>query len=549
MLASKVIEGLIRLFGNVKFADSTHPLDGGVIAAFGGLTTQLQRRKKRKAGGTASVTRRSSGAGSVNTQMMLDRHSTSQTAAFSPAHSRAPSAGYFPPQRPPTNNWQPFQVPGAGYAPVHVFGNDDNPQEVLRDPHAAKGFSVVRGGRANYEDPYDALAGNNRTSTYGGQPIYNNQQRPGLSHSQRASFAEPINVAGPLRSPTSPGPRHTRTRSQTAIVESVPSSHSSSPKSLYPPLPASAGNSPTWTPSGSAQPTPTGATFGVIPPPPGSARSHQPLPLQRLPREEQQLARVDSRSSVYSSEQDAARKKSRPTSWFGLGSKKKSAESSDGEEELDDFAPRSKGKGRADTEPFKKGHGASSSSGGWKAALGLGSEKKGRVSVDERNADENARRKSMLASEFDGGPGGLRPEPAVRTFKVNRNNSRSTTRTNISASMPTSPIEGNPPELPTPSEGSHQTAPPGRSFVVQRAQRPGVNSANASRANSPNAQTVPLEDAVPAVTMQDAPHGFAVARTGRQGALGLSTIPSISFDQAPGRIQSPGTAPSERPSR
>lgn len=264
---------------------------------------------------------------------------------------------------------------------------------------------------------------------------------------------------------------------------------------------------------------------------------------QRKPREEPQLSRVDSRSSVYSSEMDATRKKSRPTSWFGIGGKKKAVDSSDGEEELDDFAPQGKGKGRADTEAFKKGHAASSSSGGWKAALGLSGEKKGRPSMDERNADENAKRKSLVPSvnETDGSPAGLRADTGGRSFKVNRANSRSTTRTNVSASMPTSPIDANPPELPTPSDSSHQTQP-ARSFVVQRAQRPGVASANASRANSPSTQTVPLGEPEAVVPLQDPPRSFAVNRASRQGGgLGLSTVAWGAAGHSAGGLP-PGTA-------
>lgn len=137
MLLSKILEGLIRLFGNVKFHESTHPLDGGLLAALGGL------RPPRRTKSTARRPQpsRSSTAGSINTQMLLDRYS-------------------------------------QGEPPID-------------DPSVTRGFSVVRGGKAAYQDPYAAL------------PV-----------------SEPL---------TADRPRHARTRSQTAIIETFPPSAHTSP--------------------------------------------------------------------------------------------------------------------------------------------------------------------------------------------------------------------------------------------------------------------------------------------------------------------------------
>lgn len=155
MLLSKISEGLIRLFGNVKFHESTHPLDGGLLAALGGLNPRRRQRAKPSPRPQPS---RSSTAGSINTQMLLDRYS-------------------------------------QGDPPI-----DDPSSSVTR------GFSVVRGGKAAYQDPYAALP-----------------------------LAEPLSAGS-----ESSRPRHARTRSQTAIIETFPASTHNSPGATFAMLPTDA---------------------------------------------------------------------------------------------------------------------------------------------------------------------------------------------------------------------------------------------------------------------------------------------------------------------
>ena len=454
MLVSKVMEGLIRLFGNVNFADSTHALDGGLFAAFGGLS-QASRRKRRRAG-KASTVQRDSMAGSVNTQMMLDRFSTHTTAGpISP--DGLGNAGYFPGQTPA--GWPVLSSPNTGYAPV-----DSAHEEVLQDDAAPRGFSVIRGGKATYKDPYRSAAGEAGSSI---STDFAYQLRPMLSPTQST------------RQGSNPSGRHTRTKSQTAIIESFPSSHSESPKSMYPPLAGSGENTPTWSPNA----TPTAESFF----PRDFAR---PVGLQRMP--------PDGKSNPVESPTSESGKRSRPTSWFGLSSRKNTQADSDDEEELDD------GYGSpVDPEPSRHGS--------WFSSLGLTSDKRTRSSVDEHRMDENALRKSNEVI--------LNDAPAPRSFKVNRNKSSSTSRSVPLQSVPPSPTADAMPDLP--QEALRPASQPPRSFVVRRANQSGRNSANSSQAASPVA--VPM--ALPVVhdaKLEQATKSFVVNRQNRPG-------PAVSF--------------------
>jgi hypothetical protein len=121
MLLTKIIEGLIRLFGGVHFDESTHQLDGGLFAAImdldclngvrGGKAAARKRRKR----GSRQLQRNVSAAGSLTTQMMLDRHSLGVTRALATEGSTPyltpygkeeqasyfPSVAYQPPLGPP----------------------------------------------------------------------------------------------------------------------------------------------------------------------------------------------------------------------------------------------------------------------------------------------------------------------------------------------------------------------------------------------------------------------------------------------------------------
>lgn len=81
MLLTKIVEGFIRLSGGVPFDESTHPLDGGLFAAImdldclNPLTGGKAAARKRRKHGSRQLQRNVNAAGSLSTQMMLDRHS------------------------------------------------------------------------------------------------------------------------------------------------------------------------------------------------------------------------------------------------------------------------------------------------------------------------------------------------------------------------------------------------------------------------------------------------------------------------------------------
>lgn len=388
---------------------------------------------------------------------MLDRFSTHTTAGpISP--DGLGTAGYFPGQTP--GGWPVLKSPTTGYAPV-----DSAHEEVLQDDSAPRGFSVIRGGKATYKDPYRSTAGEAGPST---STDFAYQLRPMLSPTQS------------LRQGSNPPARHSRTKSQTAIIESVPSSHSS-PRSTYPPLGGSGENTPTWSPTT----TPTADSY--------LARDFARPATQRKTR--------DGQSTPIESPTSESGKRSRPTSWFGLGSRRNTQVDSSDEEELDDY------ESRVDPEPTRHGN--------WFSSLGLSSDKRTRSSVDETRADENALRKSNEVILADA--------PAPRSFKVNRNKSSSTSKSVPLHSVPPSPAAEPMPDLP--QEALRPSTQPQRSFVVKRAnQSGGRTSANSSQPASP----IAVPSALP-IAQENKPEqptrSFVVNRQNRPG-------PAVSFAPA-----------------
>jgi hypothetical protein len=466
MLFCKILEGLIRLFGNVKFDESKHQLDGGLFAAFGGL-----RARKHKSGGKLSTARRSSGHGSVNTQMMLDRYSDPQASRL---YENATPFGedmnynndYFPPQR-STSNGLAFGGRAGMSANIPTF------EERLALTQPPRGFSVVRGGRSNYEDPYSSV------------PLTVSTGRPdpltGSSYQNPASPPGTFGPSSPRDSNKLVPPRHVRTKSQTAIIETFP-------------------------PSGNTSPTTGIAPFSNMTETPGEWTQQALAPMSNSPHRMpvslpgfdaataarlgdglaggQGDTRSESPSSAYSTEAPAARgskRAGRPSTWFGRSGKQADSDASDSDSGFDhtDFGPA--GKGPARTEPTRPGYGAVGVSGsGWRSKLGLGGSKTS-VLPDEKTLDENALRKAQTADYV------AKANPEHETVPPSPNDHRSfkVIRTPRSDNIPL-PSGGPSPQLSrpsTPGEGISAPQPPdisssqsshnSRSFVVRRPNRPG----------------------------------------------------------------------------
>ncbi len=468
MLICKILEGLIRLFGNVRFDESKHSLDGGLFAAFGGLRARKHRRR-----GKPSTTRTTSGHGSVNTQMMLDRYSDPRVSALYDDGGQFSSGmtynDYFPRQR-PTSNGMDFADRGGVTTNIPAF------EERLAADQPQRGFSVVRGGRANYEDPYSNVQLSAVTSTSPPIPLV----RPSFYDPASSGGAFGPNSTSDFNKPV-PG-RHIRTKSQTAIIETFPGSGSPSPTSGTPPYLTPMGTPGEWPPhlsapmSGSPHRTPASLPMIDVA---GATRIGSA----------QREALSESPSSACSSEELALRNPKRankPSTWFGRSGKRADIEASDSESGADhtDFGPP--GNGLAATEPARSGNGAvGGSASGWRSRLGIGGSRTPAAPVhpDENMVDENAMRKAQIA-EFD------TAEKAVAKANVENETAQPSSstghrsfkviRTPRSDRLPL-PSGGPSPQLSrpsTPGEGflapdiSSQSSHNSRSFVVRRQNQP-----------------------------------------------------------------------------
>ncbi|KAK4687354.1 mediator of RNA polymerase II transcription subunit 6, partial [Tremellales sp. Uapishka_1] len=469
VLLSKIVEGIIRIVGGVHFDESTHPLDGGFFAAIASLdclngdrggTAAARRRRKR---GSRQLQRNVSAAGSLTTQMMLDRHSqgiqrppvsegttpflagfpdaqvVGQGSYFAPLHS-----GYEPTRVPSDERsdghimeaWRPPSIPGSasGYAPVGSRVPSATSPTSSQGPN--RSFSVIRGGRADFENPYTVK------EQFGGPPP------PSIRVSQ------------------SDIPPHSKQKSHSAMVEMF----DQSPNAMVPTL---------------------GLTY-----PPGQPRmgmranTHGLRPPQLSIPKKRSLntltpAELDKDSP--SSDSDGERKGKRH--WFVRN--QSSSQTQDSTEESEDEPPvgqRRRRKGKRKESPLvvdddvdeeageKKGR-----SRGWKVGLGLGSSRKKSLDdFEERLKDENKARKAAVVAESGAlfaGVDAPSPSPS-KGFVVTRKNGAETPPTPARSFVVKRPLAPTPPPEPessfkvkragqkTPAIIEVEPSSPARSFAV-----------------------------------------------------------------------------------
>jgi hypothetical protein len=500
MLLTKLVEGLIRLFGGAHFDESTSPLDSGLFAAImdldclngvrGGKAAQRKRRKR----GSRQLQRNVSAAGSLTTQMMLDRHSlgvqrlstTDGGTPFStyptfesqglktPQSALDAQQSYFPAQQPPLgpppierhssdsrsdersagghimDAWRPSQPLGyaltatsPGWADVSP-GLDGISMDSASGPGATRSFSVLRGGRADFQNPYDVKA-----------------DEPG-----RALSPPPMRITSPSKPP------HNRQQSSSAIVERYDNS--------APPSPG-LGGAPAIYPPGHSGPRPNNQ--GLRP------------PILAIPKRRSlnNLRDDPSPDSQYSTNATAKhikgkrpKRKSKAKSGSGSGWFGKESESETSPAESDDepgpsqrrripqpFEPAPSPLGEyPDSQPKKKG---------WRAALGLGGNGGGKGNREEEEMaemvrDENKARKAALAtasgSMFAGVEAPSPPRsPAGKGFVVNRKSARPGVTPMASDRMSPPPNTAAGPSRAQGTYGSQGTStdvPAVRSFKVKR---------------------------------------------------------------------------------
>lgn len=464
MLFCKILEGCLRLFGNVKFDESTHPLDGGLLAAFGGLRlpgrrkARNQRDRRRRQNAEAAQT----SAGSINTQMMLDRYSTNTSLPYTDTD--------YPP------------APGS---PVQ------------------RGFSVVGGGKAEYRNPYAALPMTTRSHAYAPTPLYPVQEADNNAPPPPSSFV--VNRAAPTK--------HTRTRSQTAIIEPYPTSQHTSPANV--PIQIVDGS-----PEQSSPPsrTPSGHMTS------SRASPQSLLPLLTIsnapalmPNRFDDDEDDDENSPTYSYEDDEEQPQKRvadPRTWFNRA--KRNSTGGTNEEVVIDGGHARKSVGETS----------------WLSSLRPGSARRdSQAAADAERSNENIERKSEIepdvssvnrqASRRSGASGETR-----RSFQVNRMSRTSTISKSPRTSAQNSPIPvpsplpdiqsdrsfvvsrpdeilSSPPRYestldpltspsPVPSTGTNE--PPKGSFVVNRANRPSPSSRNSNGTPSLPVRFAPVKD-------------------------------------------------------
>ncbi|WVQ99284.1 hypothetical protein IAU59_006416 [Kwoniella sp. CBS 9459] len=447
MLLTKIIEGAIRIFGSVHFDESTHPLDGGIFAAImdldclngvrGGKAAARRRRKR----GSRQLQRNVSAAGSLTTQMMLDRHSqgvtrppvTSEgsTPFLTPGYPAVPMVerqsyfpGYQPPLGPPPpeperlssesrsaegpgdaimDAWRPAPSTSAGYAPPGAYvpsatsptygvayASNNMPRTSQGGP-PGRSFSVVRGGRADFENPYEVLAG----------PAPSRESPVPIGYD--SGIAPPIRVSQVSQRPMSPP--HSRQKSSSAVIEV------STPLVVTPPgmLHAQPFASPQAGPSRQPQQGMRPNNAGLRPP-------ALAIPKRRSLND---LKNDPSPDSQYSSATKKKHKQTKSGGWFSKNPRSPGG-ISDGSEESDDEPGPSRRKqnkakrrtsglpgadGYREPLPFENVPSPDTeeqedrSGKGWlRGRLGLGRKK----SVDEfakQAQDENKARKAALAAE------------------------------------------------------------------------------------------------------------------------------------------------------
>jgi hypothetical protein len=285
-----------------------------------------------------------------------------------------------------------------------------------------------------------------------------------------SGVAGPSNPAGPSKPVP---PRHVRTRSQTAIVETFPGSQTPSPISGTPPYGVStispAMNHPSRVPSS------------------GIHSLHAPAV---------DVARSVSPASTYSSDVRPTRtpkRASKPSTWFGRSNKANDYDDSDSESGPEQSDVVTKGKGRAGMEAVAAG----GSGGSWLSKLGIS---KTPALPDERQSDENALRAAQI-SEYEASEQAAGRQPSSdghRSFKVMR-----TPKSDKFPALPSAGPSPQPSRASTPGEAglsagasrqssqnsrsvavkapnqastdpesvAHEGATPGRSFIVNRPNR------------------------------------------------------------------------------
>lgn len=345
MLITKITEGLIRLFGRAPFDESKHPIDGGIFAAImdldmfngdrGGKAAERRRRKQDSQALQQNVNM----AGSLTTQMILDRHSRGVDREgypiLSPASDSEHRGAYLP-------------VPGKGASSVSVNSSDESRVMESRIMDAWK-------PRTSYETTHynDVVPPQSPPAEEKSEMLMSPRQ---VERQFRSASPPDIYVTGASVSSRDDWRGHGRTQSSPQVLEGGSNSQASSPgHPTFRSLSTSPRPLDSYPPSFDAQ----GAYH------PQLNERNRPPPLTIPGR----------RNSLNEIPADTGRGKKR-RSWFGRSGRNNSEDSDDDDDFVDDDWPEPQEPARSWRNIFRK-----------------------RRTLDDRERDENSARKAAQVNK------------------------------------------------------------------------------------------------------------------------------------------------------
>ncbi|KAG8823430.1 hypothetical protein FRC17_009337 [Serendipita sp. 399] len=360
MLVTKILEGIVRLARGLTFANSRHSLDSGLFGVLG-CCGGIPRRKKRQS-------HRNGERPSADTRGR-NSHGYSEASSHvttSPPYARThANVSYLKPEQASIpyressdddtgfimESWSKtdLNLPAGGSKSKSRLALDDTNASAVSDTAPSTGFTRVGGGRAHFNAPY--AISNTKPSPAPGRTA--ETPAPPSQFSAPPPITPMITSKAPDPLPKGAArPMHSRTRSQTAVIEDASTLYSggltvasgsgkpgSRPGSSgNASRPGSSGKSPR---PGSSGKSPGGRSFSSRPTSGHGARSSS-----REAPSGHGLLQPDEMGVSHAASKSATTSKGKGRGWFGLGGASGVDSSSDEEEEEHSKASSTKRGGR-----------------------------------------------------------------------------------------------------------------------------------------------------------------------------------------------------------
>ncbi|PVF96351.1 hypothetical protein CPB86DRAFT_762385 [Serendipita vermifera] len=342
MLIVKILEGLVRIFRGLSFASSRHSLDSGLFGALGccgGSSRNKKRRRRRTVDGRHSRAYSESTQATLAQQIQNARPSgvsylKPEQASMPYRESSDDDAGFI------MESWSKtdLNLPAGGARSQSKLALEEN-VTAANDSAPSSGFARVGGGRAHFDTPYAIVKGK--------QPLAPGRSEMTPAPSSQFSQPPPITPRSTSRSPDplpkgAARPVHSRTRSQTAVIEDA--------SNLLSPAPATSASRPNSAGNTASRPGSAGRStnhgHGGRPSssgksPAGRSSNSRPPSAVALPRPPS--GDVPTRTgfrpsdemgvSAASGVKSASTSKGKGRGWFGLGGPSGGDSSSDEDDE------------------------------------------------------------------------------------------------------------------------------------------------------------------------------------------------------------------------